>query len=436
MVFEPDLEEYLSLKSPATARVYSCGFKRFLEYYRDKYGEDANFRHFLLRIQAEFQKPLLEQEHIIEKEISEFIHFLKKKGLSGNGIRLYFAALQNYMDYKHIKLSMKFLDIPPPTAKRDGNKKVNRKHKWTIEQIKQFVDVAPTYRERAIIMCMFQSGLAVNEICRLNYEDVQDELEADILPICLDLIRQKTKAEFKTFFGRDAVKYLKLYLATRKDLKPKSPLFVQDRLRDGKEVRLNPTIIEQSFADITKSLPFIKQNGKGNYNPARPHSLRAAFNSRLTGRINDDLREFWMGHEIGGVKMAYLNMPIDEMRKHYVTAEQYLKIEMTSEEEKEEKAAITRSITPEMKEKIEELEQTLGQKVITISALEKRVASLEKLYDKFFEMKPEAVWNLMQAIEREHEDREHEHEHREWKEQLKQTKDSWKEEKKKKPAKS
>jgi len=424
---EPEIEEYLNLKSPKTARTYGGGFVKFLRYYRSKYGTNVTFNHFLNRIFEEFKKPPLEQKRIAEQEISGFIDYLKDKGLSDNSIRLYFAAIQNYLKYKHIVISMSFVNVPPPVEKRE-----NGKHEWKIEHIKQFVDAASNYRDKALILCMFQSGLGVSEICNLNYDDVKNELEAGILPLSLKLVRKKTNVKFKTFFGRDAVKYLKLYLETRGKLKPEDPLFTKQRARGG-EKRINITTIEQTFSEIAKNLNFIEQTD--GYNPARPHSLRAAFNSRLF-TINETLREFWMGHDIGVVSRAYLAMPTEEMRKHYVTAEQYLKIEMTSEEEKEEKAAITRSITPEMKEKIEELEQTLGQKVITISALEKRVASLEKLYDKFFQMKPGAVWNLMQAIEREHENREHEHEHREWKEQLKQTKESWEEEKKKKPKKT
>jgi integrase len=404
--FESEVEEYLGMKKPATADVYRYGFAKFLEYYRVKYGDDTNLHHFLLRIQTELQKPLLEQERITEMELKEFIDYLKNQKLSNNAIRLYFAAIQNFLKYKHIVLSGSFVELPPQVGKRDGNKKVNGKHKWTIEQIKQFVDVAPNYREKALIMCMFQSGLAVNEICRLNYEDVQDELEAGILPLCLDdLIRKKTNIEFRSFFGRDAVKYLKLYLATRNNLHPKSPLFVQDRLRNDKEIRITISIIEQAFRDISDNLDFIKKNG--GYNPARPHSLRAAFNSRLTGMVNDDLREFWMGHSIGGVKRAYLNMPIEDMRKHYMNAERYLKIEMTSQEEKEEKAAITQSIAPEMREKVDELHQTIGQQATELRQVREQlgetvieVKKFGNIIDKFFNMDSEALWNLMEKIDK------------------------------------
>ena len=238
-----------------------------------------------------------------------------------------------------------------------NGEEINGKHEWKIGQVKKFVDAATSYRDKAIITCIFQSGLGVKEICRLNYGHVKDELEAGILPICLELRRQKTNIKFKTFFGRNAVHFLKLYLATRGDLKSEDPLFIKERNR-GEEVRMNDNAIEDVFLNIARGMDFIKQNGNdGSYNPARPHSLRAAFNSRLIGKIDQDLREFWMGHAIGAVARAYLNMPTEDMRQLYMGAETYLKIEMTSREAQEQTAKGKDMATMLLEGKVEELEQ-------------------------------------------------------------------------------
>ena len=278
-------------------------------------------------------------------------------------------------------LSSSFIDLPAPIEK-----KVNGKHEWHIEQIKEFVDAASSYRDKAIIMCMFQSGLAVNEICNLNYEDVQDELESGALPICLKLVRQKAEVEFKTFFGRDAVHYLKLYLATRGELKPDDPLFVKERVRGG-EVRISDTAIQESFSQVAKNVDFIKKKMVDDaYNPARPHSLRAAFNSRLIGKIDETMRNFWMGHNIGAQSRAYLAMPTEEMRKLYMGAEEFLKIERTSREELDEKIRSKSSLS--------ELQET------RIKELEIKVVSMEKMYNLLFEVSPQELRELMQEISR------------------------------------
>jgi integrase len=381
--FEPEIEEYLKLKSPSTAQSYGSGFVKFRKYYRSKYGKDATFNHFLNRIYEEFKKPPLEQKRIAEIEVSEFIDWLKAqklssgKKLSSNAIRLYFAAIQNYLKYRNVVISLSFISNIPAA----NGKKENEKHEWSIKQIKKFVDAAKSYRDKALIMCMFQSGLGENEICNLDYGDVMNELEDGILPLCLKLVRQKTQVQFKTFLGRDAVKYLKLYLETRGELKPEDPLFVKHRARG--EERINVVTIEQAFNEIAKDLDFIKQNG--GYNPARPHSLRAAFNSRLF-TINETLREFWMGHNIGGVAKAYLTMPTEEMRKLYMGAEEFLKIERSSRDELDETAK----------------SKSIASSVLAaeVKALEQKVKSLETLLNQLYEMKPEELRLLLQEIDR------------------------------------
>lgn len=419
--FEEEVEKYLKSKGKHTAEIYASAFRNFAAYYQTEHDVNKVFGHFLDRIFKDFDKPLREQERIAESELTQYIKYLRQKKLvnnpnktlSNNAIRLYLAAMQDFLKYMHIIVSAEFIgDVPAPNGKKE-----NKKHKWKIEQIKQFVDVASNYRDKAIILCMFQSGLGDTEICNLNYGDVQEELEAGILPICLDLVRQKSEVEFKSFFGRDAVKYLRLYLATRKDLTPESPLFVKERVRGEEkkrirgEERINPSTIQQSFSEIAKGLDFIKQNGGGDYNPARPHSLRAAFNSQLIETIPEVLREFWMGHDIGVQADAYLNMPTENMRKLYATAEEFLKIERSSREELDETAKAKGVVTIEMEEKVKALEK----KVVSLAILEQKVTSLETLYNKLFEMRPEELRLLLQEIDRLLHDRQKEEDKKQYK---------------------
>lgn len=354
--FEPEVQEFLNMKSKSTAKSYSGGFVKFLKYYQSKYGKDKNIGDFLDRIFEEFKKPRREQQNIAEIEIKQYIDYLKDKklkngkGLSNNTIRVYFAAIQDFLKWKQVTVSMRYINVPPPVSKKS-----NGKHEWTIDQVKEFVDAAENYRDKAIIMCIFQSGLGINEICELNYGDIKKEFEAEILPICLHLVRQKTNVEFKTFFGRDAVKYLRLYLATRPNPKPDDPLFVKERAKGGEE-RITPILIETQFGHYANKVDFVEVE-KGHYNPARPHSLRAAFNSRLMNKIDKDLREFFMGHSVGGVSRAYLAIPTEELRKLYMGVEEFLKIEMTSQEEKDQTAKSKDMATMMLEGKVNELEQ-------------------------------------------------------------------------------
>jgi len=58
-----------------------------------------------------------------------------------------------------------------------------------------------------------------------------------------------------------------------------------------------------------------------------------------------------MGHTIGGVARAYLSMPTEGLRKLYMSAEEFLKIEKTSRDELDEQAQEVK-LPPEVVEKI------------------------------------------------------------------------------------
>lgn len=300
----------------------------------------------------------------------DFINFLKQLGKSNNTIRVYFGAVQNFLKFKHIVVSARFIgNLPPPVENP-----VNHKHEWTLEEIRFFIDSAPTYRDKAIIGCLFQSGLGVNELVHLDYGNIQEDFEKENIPICLKLVRQKTDVPFKTFFGRDAVKYLRLYLQTRKNLTPEIPLFT----KWGSEERITTGAIQQKFSEIAKDLSFIKKKELEGFNPCRPHSLRAAFKSKLINKISDELIDFWMGHELGSTKDAYLNMPTKELRELYMDAEKHLAIGKTSRDELTEQEKKKFKISTEIEQKIKGLEGTvsalqkeLGEQETTINDLSK-----------------------------------------------------------------
>jgi len=246
--------------------------------------------------------------------------------------------------------------LPPPIGKEE-----NEKHEWKLTEIKEFVELAGNYRDKALILCLFQSGQGINEIVQLNYGHIKDELETGIMPLCLKLIRQKTQQEgnkYRTFFGRDAMKYLKLYLETRHNLKNNSPLFTML----GTEKQITGGAIEKRFRELEKLVSFThreKTDPKSkDYNSLRPHSLRGAFRSALTGKMDRDLIIYMMGQALSSEKHAYINLPTDELRELYANHEKYVAIEKTS---KDELAQITTEgkMTEDYKERIRRMESVI-----------------------------------------------------------------------------
>jgi len=175
------------------------------------------------------KKPPRERKRLAESEIVDFINWLEDKNKSNNTLRAYFGSMQNFLKHKGIAISSCFIgNLPPATTQKKKGK-----HKWTLEHLKEFIFKANRIRDKAIILCMFQSGLAVNEICELSYGDIADEFERGIVPICIELVRKKTGVPFKSFFGRDVVKYLRIYLQSRINLEHNSALFTKLGTEDG-----------------------------------------------------------------------------------------------------------------------------------------------------------------------------------------------------------
>jgi hypothetical protein len=159
-IFEPEIQEYLTLKSKPTQTVHSSAFIHFLDYYRNKHGKEKGFSDFLDRIFDELKKPRREQRRVAEIECVQFISHLKQLEKSNNTIRSYFGGIQNFLKYKGITVSAIFIGNLPPSIE----KKINHKHEWTIEHIREFVKCAPTVRDKSIVLALFQNGLGVAEL--------------------------------------------------------------------------------------------------------------------------------------------------------------------------------------------------------------------------------------------------------------------------------
>ncbi len=53
-----EIEDFLSIKKTnSTRRLYRTGFRHFLEYYKEKHGEEATFQNFINVIYDEIEKP-------------------------------------------------------------------------------------------------------------------------------------------------------------------------------------------------------------------------------------------------------------------------------------------------------------------------------------------------------------------------------------------
>ena len=329
----------------STKHVYKSALKRYVEF------TGLTPKQLIEEALEDTKKPVLERQDIVKKRLLEFYTWLKTeapvkkrrkvdkdtivtevvgKGLSDKMAHTYVNAIRSF--YATFDIVVKFKGrsrLPKP-------KVTTRRLLLKPADVKRLIDHAPTLRDRAIILVMFQSGIDVSTLCSLKYKDVKNKLEDH--PLKLDLVRGKTGVEYYTFLGRDATEALKAYL---NDLKAKGinlgdndPLFVKylyDKVitKDGKEIKkpkpIKPHNVQVMLREVAKKAGFI--NGDERFNPVSPHALRESFSSILvSNKVPTTIVDFFLGHELGELARAYQRVEVERLRQIYLEVEKHLSI--------------------------------------------------------------------------------------------------------------
>jgi integrase len=263
----------------------------FQEFY-SRYGSLGDF---LDRVEQDRLLPRNQRRRVDRVTLNSFVVWLRSKGYSPKTIRIYVGAVQSLAKYFDIPISLRYVQLPPAQP-------VNKKHPWAIEEVGEFMAAMDKLLYRSIAASILQSGLSVSDLLALKYDDIREEFEKGIRPICLNLTRRKTGIAFITFLGSWSINLLKEYLANRK-------------LED--EAQIYDVSSRAVHAYFGKTAQRFFGNYKGR-NPYSPHSLRAAFRTFLSDHKVDPLYiEFWMGHKLPEQQSAYINKSIESWRQTY-----------------------------------------------------------------------------------------------------------------------
>jgi integrase len=195
----------------------------------------------------------------------------------------------------------------------------------TKEQVYAMVDYTNSLRDRAIILCMYQSGLGITPLRNLNYGHIKKQIEKNKIPIRVHVTSEIAKKPLPTayyaFFGAEACETLKTYLNERKrrikrmreqgkkakGLTPISPLFASE----GRNVPFGGRMAISSIWRIIKNSAEKTDLKKEN---VWPGCLRKTFEAELDrSQIDHDTKQFLMGRPVLDKKYD-----INEMEKKYL----------------------------------------------------------------------------------------------------------------------
>jgi integrase len=233
-----------------------------------------------------------------------------------------------------------------------------RRRTVTKDELKKFMTYA-SVRLRAFVTVMKDCGMSPIDILKLKYGDIRKGFEAGKAPIQISMIRTKTKVDFDTFLGPDAIKCLNDYLEARKrgtekippeTLDDNSPLFRSLRSRAG----------PVDYAGINQEFQRTRKRAGTEF---KVYDLRRFFSTNMKAAgVNDTIAEFWMGHKLPGEKDGYLLSP-ENQEQIYMSAYPRIAFEevtLTKETQEQQLLASARLLgIPE--DKVAELKAKLGE---------------------------------------------------------------------------
>lgn len=185
-----------------------------------------------------------------------------------------------------------------------------------LEDIKKMCRTADI-ATRAWICTQKDAGLGNIDLIKLNlgnlssrYGTIRRQLNKGIVPIHVEIHRQKTGERVDSFFGPNAIDALNDYLAGR----TKGVIFGAGMSMRTIQKRVKAISIKSRVA--TKS------------RPVTPYCFRTAFNTLMKkSGLNEAIAERMMGHSIGRVRGAYLaigegdvisGLPISDLASQYM----------------------------------------------------------------------------------------------------------------------
>lgn len=268
------------VRSPSTEKTYLHFLTKYSEYLKLNPDQIIEQRRTHLKASDEFTK---RQD---EEGLINWRNHLEKQGLARSSTVTATNIIKSFYNSNYVELKVKTPKSWPSTIRKVP----------TREELKQMVEVCNKARDKALILCLAQSGISSGDLELITYSMIKNELEKGVTPLHLSMERQKIKKRYDTFLGSNAIEALKQHIEEKGILGKQNCIF---------------DISSRTAENIVKDTS--KRAGLKPH--VTPHKLRSFFNTMLKlAGCPDAQVEYWMGHvtPYGG---AYFIPPIDEITK-------------------------------------------------------------------------------------------------------------------------
>lgn len=261
-------------------------------------------------------------EDIIEA-VTNVVHFYVDEGRS--------AFARNIVDSVKSLLLFHDRDVKFKTFKhlRKG-KRISFQVIPKASDVNKMADVAGSFslRNKALILCLFQSGVRPSCITRWTYGMVRSYLYPELrVPLCLRITSEMdTKlpsyglSYYHTFLGREACEALSDYLNERKreGWAPKESELIFVTAGQTPETRGE----QMAVSHLDEMIKRVAQRSGITPKGIWPHCLRKAFRKVINNApIDEDTKEALMGHSLPGSRTNYFDYhDLKEIARKYEQA--------------------------------------------------------------------------------------------------------------------
>jgi len=318
-----------------TRRLYTLILNNYKEY------QDLSLEELLNEAEEEEDQGVKRRRRRINLRISDWKSQLEEDGKSPHTIRSYINAVTTFYDY---------YDITPPKIKNkqgDIGLEQNQGRLLKKDEIKKMVDSGDA-RARAVIYTLALTGLSQAELRKItihqllqaasdvlnrqirtveDFIDAEDDLNHEILTIFIT--RSKVHHRFFTFIPPEATRNIIAYLRERlysenENLHPTPDggIFVK---YNGEPITSHA--MREVIVRAGKSAGFQMPKAKA-YAWWRGHALRKYFISTIKNKTgNMELAEWLVGHKPRYTDNTYWFKDVEDLKKSYVEALQFLSID-------------------------------------------------------------------------------------------------------------
>jgi integrase len=262
----------------------------------------------------------------VQADVQRFLDGMKAKDLSVRYINTSHAFLSSFLKENGFK---KGREVDVERYHQPARYRKTSEYIPTNEETWQMVENAGSPKNRAMIACLYTSGLRNSTLRALLYRDVKKELaegqETLLVPVYPEMKKAvpdacKGSVSYYTFFHPHATKILKTYIAEgerKMKFADDAPLFLGEKVND-QLTHVNLRTLERVVKDAARKA------GIEDWRSVHPHCLRKAFQSVLRseyadgGRMDAKMQEFLMGHILPGSQDTYFDKTkVEEIREEY-----------------------------------------------------------------------------------------------------------------------